>query len=403
MRCQLSFSAVSATILFACLLSFSLPLPAQPKAAQADSLEIAQRYDMRRRINGKYAGLFYGNATSYWRFGPESEDGTVSVSARTYLMEESIRNLEKSEKTLRSEMKSSFLLDSAWAVSEHSGDPAPLSRGFPSLPAANAVPGDAWEAPGLLIVDPKAAGSWTKIKTMIGYELKGKTRYDGKDALDLRARFAIRYKPGQDPDGDPTLQSAEGTREAWIYLDAESLQPLFIREKVSGELFKYSDGTSVQNDGFILSFFSGGAGRSAARESNKQKLERRLEGDDKLALREDERGLSLTIKDLRFVADSPELLPGEEERLLGIANALKALPIAQAFLVVGHTADFGTAESQLLLSLERARRVTAALAARGIDPGRFIVDGKGGTQAIADNSTEDGKALNRRVEIILLD
>jgi OOP family OmpA-OmpF porin len=397
------YLAVSAPILFACFLSVTFPLPAQLKAVQPDSLAIAQRYDLRRRINGKYSGLFYGNANSYWRFGAASEDGRVSVSAMTYLMEESIRNLEKSEKTLSSEMKSSFLLDSAWAVSEHSGDPAPLSRGFPSLPAASAVPGDAWEAPGLLVVDPKATGSWTKIKTMVGYELKGKTRYDGKEALDLRARFAIRYKPGQDPDGDPGIQSAEGTREAWIYLDAESLQPLFIREKVSGELFRYSDGTSVQNDGFILSFFSGGSGRAAARESNKEKLERRLEGEDKVALREDERGLSLTIQDLRFVADSPELLPGEEERLIGIANALKALPLAQTFLVVGHTADVGTAESQLLLSLERARRVSAALAARGIDPSRFIVDGKGGTQAIADNSTEEGRALNRRVEIVLLD
>lgn len=388
------------------LLFAILTLAAAPSGTAQDggsSIEIVQRYDMRRRVDGKYAGVFYGYARAFWRLGPAAADGSIPVESMTYLMEESIKDLEKTQKTLSSEMRSTFLLGSDWSVLEHSGDPAPFSRGFPSLPPPDAGSGDRWEAEGLLLVDPKGTGTWTKLRTAVAYRVAGETKYQGREAIDLRAQFAIRYKRGQDPDGDPGLASAEGTREAWIYLDAQTLRPLFMREKLSGETYRYSDGSSVRNDGFILSFFSGGAGVGPQRKTKKERLQAELKGESEVELREDERGLALTLENLRFAADSPELLPGEDARLARIAEALRALPSGQSFLVIGHTADVGSAESQLSLSLERARRVSAALAARGIDPGRFAVDGRGGTEPIGDNSTEEGRALNRRVEIILLD
>jgi len=71
--------------------------------------------------------------------------------------------------------------------------------------------------------------------------------------------------------------------------------------------------------------------------------------------------------------------------------------------IVGHTDNVGNSGSNLTLSKGRANSVVTYLTGRGISADRFqLVDGKGDTSPIADNSTSAGKAKNRRVEITLL-
>lgn len=71
--------------------------------------------------------------------------------------------------------------------------------------------------------------------------------------------------------------------------------------------------------------------------------------------------------------------------------------------IVGHTDNVGNPASNMDLSRGRANSVVEYLTSRGISKERFqLVDGKGDTQPISDNSTVSGKAKNRRVEITLL-
>jgi outer membrane protein OmpA-like peptidoglycan-associated protein len=90
-------------------------------------------------------------------------------------------------------------------------------------------------------------------------------------------------------------------------------------------------------------------------------------------------------------------------RLDRIAALLKTVSAEKSFLIRGHTAKAGTEAGQLALSQERAKRIMKALIQRGLAPGRFYWEGKGSTQPIAGNDTEEGKAKNRRVEIIILE
>jgi outer membrane protein OmpA-like peptidoglycan-associated protein len=115
-----------------------------------------------------------------------------------------------------------------------------------------------------------------------------------------------------------------------------------------------------------------------------------------------EAGIRLTIQNLQFKADSSELLPGEEKRLDQIAEILKLAEGAQ-FLIEGHTASTGYEAGEMKLSKERADSIAAALAKRGIGSERFICKGSGGKKPIASNETAEGKAMNRRVEITILD
>lgn len=69
--------------------------------------------------------------------------------------------------------------------------------------------------------------------------------------------------------------------------------------------------------------------------------------------------------------------------------------------VVGHTDSTGRAEFNQTLSERRAGSVAAYLESRAVMDERLLVSGLGQNQPIADNTTPDGRALNRRVEIVL--
>ena len=67
--------------------------------------------------------------------------------------------------------------------------------------------------------------------------------------------------------------------------------------------------------------------------------------------------------------------------------------------IVGHTDSTGSRAYNMQLSQQRATSVSRALAQFGVDPRRFFVAGRGPDVRVADNSTESGRAQNRRVEI----
>ncbi|MEO1938566.1 MAG: OmpA family protein, partial [Sulfurimonas sp.] len=69
--------------------------------------------------------------------------------------------------------------------------------------------------------------------------------------------------------------------------------------------------------------------------------------------------------------------------------------------VVGHTSSKGDADLNKRLSLKRAKAVKKALIKLGIDPSRITTEGRGEEEPIADNSTPEGKYMNRRVEVEL--
>ena len=71
--------------------------------------------------------------------------------------------------------------------------------------------------------------------------------------------------------------------------------------------------------------------------------------------------------------------------------------------VIGHTDNVGNPQSNLVLSKSRANSVVDFLINKGISKDRFqMIDGRGQTEPIGDNSSASSKAKNRRVSITLL-
>jgi outer membrane protein OmpA-like peptidoglycan-associated protein len=116
---------------------------------------------------------------------------------------------------------------------------------------------------------------------------------------------------------------------------------------------------------------------------------------------------SLTVQDgflsgtlqggVNFAVDSTEITPEAAERL-NVGVAILARDISLFMTVVGHTDSSGPDDYNEALSLARAESVTAYFAAAGIDPARLQPAGAGESDPIASNETDEGKALNRRVE-----
>lgn len=121
-------------------------------------------------------------------------------------------------------------------------------------------------------------------------------------------------------------------------------------------------------------------------------------------VQQDARGTVLTLSgSVLFVTGKVELLPSARERLDSIAKSLTELDSKVTFKIEGHTDSRGTDQFNEQLSQERAQSVADYLASRGVDRGRIQTVGMGESKPVASNDTPEGRANNRRVEIVIQD
>ncbi len=109
---------------------------------------------------------------------------------------------------------------------------------------------------------------------------------------------------------------------------------------------------------------------------------------------------SREIPPIEFEFDSSTLLASSDDLLGRVAEILKRHPRLK-LIVEGHTDDVGGEEYNEILSLKRAGAVKQRLAEKGIYPDYVKVFGFGKSRPLTDDTSERGRALNRRVEFII--
>lgn len=102
---------------------------------------------------------------------------------------------------------------------------------------------------------------------------------------------------------------------------------------------------------------------------------------------------------INFDTAKSDLKPDTQGTVKEIAAMLKANPDFK-LSIEGHTDNVGDAKANKKLSEDRARSVMKAVVAQGIDAQRLVAAGFGMEQPVADNRTEEGRAKNRRVELV---
>lgn len=124
--------------------------------------------------------------------------------------------------------------------------------------------------------------------------------------------------------------------------------------------------------------------------------------DDVNVVRGD-KGLTISIENIQFKPDSAILVEGEKEKLQRIAEILSLFP-ENELLVSGHTAMANNGVDSQTLSENRAQTVADYFISLGVkDRHQIYTQGFGDSLPIAPNTTEEGRAKNRRVEITIMD
>ncbi|HGM5881230.1 OmpA family protein [Stenotrophomonas maltophilia] len=116
-------------------------------------------------------------------------------------------------------------------------------------------------------------------------------------------------------------------------------------------------------------------------------LKKKLDSDGRVAIQ------------VNFATDKAQILPASEPQLAQVLQLLQGDP-ALKLSIEGHTDNSGAVAHNRSLSEDRARSVVAALTAKGITADRLQAAGFGADKPVADNGSEEGKARNRRVELV---
>jgi outer membrane protein OmpA-like peptidoglycan-associated protein len=119
-------------------------------------------------------------------------------------------------------------------------------------------------------------------------------------------------------------------------------------------------------------------------------------------VKQETRGMVITLSgSVLFASAKSDLLPAAQVKLNDVANALTKEDPLSKIVVEGHTDSQGAASYNQDLSQHRAQAVRDYLVSRGIASDRITAQGFGPTRSIADNASPEGRADNRRVEIVV--
>ena len=143
-------------------------------------------------------------------------------------------------------------------------------------------------------------------------------------------------------------------------------------------------------------------GAAIGNQLDQQEAELREQLGDETTIRNTGDRLIVTMpQDILFATDSADLRPTLQGDIRTVAQSLNAYPDTTV-QVIGHTDNTGSAEYNQRLSERRADAVSGILLSEGVPSGRVQAIGRGEAQPVASNLTPEGRAQNRRVDIVIL-
>lgn len=417
------------------LLAFTLIILASPRNfaqeisfgyMEAQSWYMVERSNWSTYKNGSYIGLTHRETRSQLRTGEQTPAGIV-FSGFFYRLQRTTRDQLQTALPIDRDYAAKFTLSPKGSMRFTEDHGYPEYRDFPLLPEEPVKLGDRWIGTGVRCIDPRNTGQVTELPIVVEYRFEGESVFQGERVWKIAAKFATRY-PTTIPISrlDRDLKNATGTHDVQILVSLETGALRAITDRLD-ETFTFMDNSTLRYRGSTAIYTSGTAVReglaatleqaasdlTSGNETRLPKKEqggttRRADGELKQSpepgwvTEETDRGVRISIRNLQFSADSANLLDSEQPRLDAVAKALLALPGGQ-FLVEGHTAATGKPIGEMELSIQRAKKVIEELCRRGLSAEQFIYRGFGGTVPLGDNATASGMALNRRVEITVME
>ena len=302
------------------------------------------------------------------------------------------------------EYESEFFRDKLGNLTIDSQFYMPVVRNVPAFPGKELNVGDKWYAPGHEVHDFRDAFGIMEpyeISFNAFYEYLGERKWKEVSYPAFSVNYNIESRPSP-VSGRLYPVRISGTFSQTVFWDRE-----IGREAAYEENFRI---TFIMSDGTRYEFR--GTAQAELLESEQMNKEQlitdiieeiaKLDISD-VTVTAVEEGISLSLENIQFYADTNIMLPGEQSKLDIIAEILLRYP-DRDILVSGHAAPLGSKDYLMKLSQDRARAVADYLLLKKVRaPDRIVIRGYGAERPIADNSTEEGMQRNRRVEITILE
>ena len=284
-------------------------------------------------------------------------------------------------------------------------DSLPTVRNIPSFPDHEVAIGESWQADGLEVHDCKELFGMNQslvIPFTATYTYSGNDLINGVElqVIDVEYEFFQDNTRGKIYKGS-TYAGARGYAKQKIWWDCSKNDIDHFNEEFQIKM------VDIYGNTFLFNGISTGEVteyKSVNDDTNVQRLQNTVEKYklDNISVRRGEKGLTISMENIQFEADSDKLLPSEKKKLEQLGEILKEF--SNDLLITGHCAERGTVNARQKLSEERAQAVADFLVNKGIrDEYHIFTQGKGSTEPVATNSTEEGRSRNRRVEITIMD
>ncbi|MBZ4413884.1 OmpA family protein [Myxococcus sp. XM-1-1-1] len=242
----------------------------------------------------------------------------------------------------------------------------------------------------------ETAGAWGMADIAARQQAQAEVALNQAQALQEQQRLA----QARQQEGELRL-SEEAARRQQVEQEAQQLRAQNEELQRQAQLLQGQQQTQSQADQQAAQQLE--AERQARVEAERQAAEAisKLDRANKdLKVREEARGTVLTLSgSVLFASGASDLLPVARDRLADVAQVLKEGD--RPLLIEGHTDSQGSDALNERLSYQRAERVKEFLINQGVPANRIEARGMGEYRPVASNSTAEGRANNRRVEIIL--
>lgn len=333
-----------------------------------------------------------------------SEDGTADVTANYMTTEDSVSNFTKKALTWGTENISQFKRKSNGELIISDYLFMPTVRNVPFFPNEPVAMGESWTAKGKEVHDMRNYFNM-KEPLIIPFEAKytysGNTIINNKELciIDVEYDFFFENSREEILKGNLFYATAGYSRQR-LFWDAENgILDHYTEEfqiKMSDIYNNLVDFRGVSKAEITQAKFSNN-------KKNVERLQKTVEDLDlkDVNIKEGSKGLTISIENIQFEPDSAILLDSEKKKLDLIATLLQEF--SNDILITGHCAERGSENARQILSEQRAESVASYLKQLGVrDSYHIFSQGKGSTEPIATNNTEEGRRKNRRVEIIVL-
>lgn len=289
----------------------------------------------------------------------------------------------------------------------------PNARNVPLFPEQDVGIGESWIAQGYEVHDLREIFGIAKpyiIPFSASYTYAGTQSIDGRTLHIIKVQYSLDY-------ANPVPKKEEyidnNRRIDYPFHTMGAFNQTIYFDNTIGAIHSYNETFRIVIETSLGNFFEyRGTAQSEITELKKvstpDTLQNVKDSIEKLGIEDTqvskgEQGITLTLENIQFEADSAVLRQSEKEKLKKIAQILQEFP-DHDLLISGHTALAGTAESRMQLSLQRAKSVADFLISVGIkDAYHVFTRGYGAEKPAASNSTAEGMAKNRRVEITILE